>query len=242
MTNRKPRGYDPSAFPPFAVTVDIVVFTLVEFVMKTLLIRRGGSPHKGAWALPGGFKTPSESLETAAKRELVEETGVTPTSELRQLGAYGDPGRDPRMNVVTVAFVTVMRTVDVIKSGSDAADAALYPVADIVSGSLPTAFDHRRIVTDALEFLRREIEIGDLITAFVGTPFTLSALRAAYESVWGVKMDPANFRRKLVGKAGWLVPTGRFGAPGLAGGKPAELYRLGRAWRAGGPLLRRSRA
>ena len=107
-----------------------------------------------------------------------------------------------------------------------------------MSRRLELAFDHQRIVADAVEFLGRQLEISDLITAFIESPFTLSTLRSAYESVWGVRLDPANFRRKLIGETGWLVPTGRYSAPGSGGGKPAELFTLGKAWRDGAPLRR----
>ena len=103
------KTYDPSEFPAFAVTVDIVVLTLVEGRLHVLLVRRGIPPFEGMWAIPGGFKRPDESLDDAAQRELLEETGVDGASLLRQFGAYGDPGRDPRMNVVTIAYLAVLR-------------------------------------------------------------------------------------------------------------------------------------
>jgi 8-oxo-dGTP diphosphatase len=80
----------------------MVILTMAEGVLHILLVRRGQEPFKGIWALPGGFKRPEETLNEAARRELSEETGVDVPSLLTQFGAYGDPGRDPRMNVVTV--------------------------------------------------------------------------------------------------------------------------------------------
>ena len=97
-----PVDYDPAQFPPFAVTVDVVILTMSEGMLHVLLVCRGEAPFEGMWAIPGGFKRPTETLDEAAKRELVEETGVDAASLLTQFGAYGDPGRDPRMNVVTV--------------------------------------------------------------------------------------------------------------------------------------------
>ena len=122
-----PEGYDPSQFPPFAVTVDVVVLTMSGGVLQVLLVCRGEAPFKGMWAIPGGFKRPSETLDEAAKRELTEETGVDAASLLTQFGAYGDPERDPRMNVVTVAYLAVVRDVGEIVSGTDAAAAASVP-------------------------------------------------------------------------------------------------------------------
>ena len=118
-----PPGYDPSQFPPFAVTVDIVILTMAEGALHLLLVRRGEAPYEGMWAIPGGFKRPAETLDEAARRELVEETGVDVATLLTQFGAYGDPERDPRMNVVTVAYLAVLRDVGAIVAGTDAAEA-----------------------------------------------------------------------------------------------------------------------
>jgi 8-oxo-dGTP diphosphatase len=231
-----PAGYDPSQFPAFAVTVDVVILTMSEGTLHVLLVRRGEAPFQGMWAIPGGFKRPAETLDEAARRELVEETGVDVASLLTQFGAYGDPERDPRMNVVTVAYLAVVRDVGAIVAGTDAADASLVPVSDVLKGTIDLAFDHLRIVRDAVERVRVELEVSGIATAFVGTTFTLAELRAVYEAVWGVQLDAANFRRSVVAEEGWVVPTGRRARPGPAGGRPAELYRAGRAWKHGGPI------
>jgi 8-oxo-dGTP diphosphatase len=229
---------DGEGFPSFAVTVDVVVLTLLGGALHVLLVRRGEEPFVGQWAIPGGFKHPDETLDEAARRELTEETGVDAAELLRQFGAYGDPGRDPRTNVVTVAYLAVLRDVGRVAGGTDAAEAALHPVAEVVHGRLPLAFDHRRIVSDAVDRLRTDLETTGLATAFVGPTFTLSELRAVYEGVWEVQLDGANFRRSLVGADGWVTPTGRRAVPGGEGGKPAELFRAGRAWRHGAPIRR----
>src|SRR4029450_4882984 len=126
--------YDPSRYPAFAVTVDVVILTMSEGRLHVLLVRRGEEPYQGMWAIPGGFKRPNETLDEAAKRELIEETGVDAASLLTQFGAYGDPGRDPRMNVVTVAYLAVLRDVGAVVAGTDAADAKLVPMADVLDG------------------------------------------------------------------------------------------------------------
>jgi 8-oxo-dGTP diphosphatase len=231
-----PPGYDPSKFPAFAVTVDVVILTMADGRLHVLLVRRGVAPYEGMWAIPGGFKRPTETLDEAAKRELAEETGVDSASLLTQFGAYGDPGRDPRMNVVTVAYLAVLRELGGIVAGTDAAAADLIPVADALNGKIELAFDHAQIVRDAVERVRVDLGRTGIATAFVGPTFTVAELRAVYEGVWGVHLDGANFRRRVVMENGWVVPTGRRAQPGSTGGKPAELFRAGRRWKQGGPI------
>ena len=244
MTTRTRRGggrptkYDPSAFPAFAVTVDVVIFTMVDGELHVLLVQRGQAPFAGSWAVPGGSKLPIETLDEAAARELAEETGVDAASLLAQFGAYGDPERDPRMNVVTVGYLAVLRDVGAIEAGTDAAAAALHPVCDVLDGRVELAFDHERIVRDAIARVRTDLEVTGIATAFVGSTFTLAELRAVYEAVWGVPLDSANFRRSVASEQGWVIPTGRRAPSGAAGGKPAELFRAGSAWQQGGPIRR----
>jgi 8-oxo-dGTP diphosphatase len=223
------------------VTVDVVILTMSEGLLHVLLVCRGEAPFKGMWAIPGGFKRPTETLDEAALRELREETGVDAASLLTQFGAYGDPERDPRMNVVTVAYLAVLRDLGSISGGSDAAAAALMPVSAVLNGKVELAFDHLQIVRDAVERARMELEVTGIATAFVGPTFTLAELRAVYEAIWGVQLDAANFRRSVVTEEGWVIPTGRRSRPGSSGGRPAELYKPGKAWRHGGPIHRAQR-
>ena len=231
--------YRPSDYPPFAVTVDIVVLTLVERVLHILLIRRGTPPYEGRWALPGGFVHVDESLDAAAARELQEETGVEAAAHLEQFGSYGDPDRDPRMRVVSVGYLAVLREVGELRAGSDAADTALVPVADVLrdfdSGLVPIgrllegtvydlAFDHRRILEDGVAVMREKLERTSLATAFVGPEFTLADLRSVYESAWGQPIDAANFRRKMLSTDGVIRSTGTVRTPSTEGGKPAEVF------------------
>ena len=114
-------------------------------------------------------------------------------------------------------------------------------MSDVLNGKIDLAFDHLQIVRDAVERVRVELEVTGIATAFVGPTFTLAELRAVYEAVWGVQLDAANFRRSVVAEDGWVIPTGRRARPGSAGGRPAELYRAGRAWSHGGPIHRSQR-
>lgn len=146
----------------FAVTVDVVLLTVVERRLEVLLIQRGHAPYEGAWALPGGFVEPDEDLAEAAARELLEETGIgVEPDSLRQVGAYGHPDRDPRMRVVTVAYgAVVAQLAQAPRGGDDAAHAGFIPVAEVQSGRVTPAFDHRKIVEDAVSRLWSDPDAG----------------------------------------------------------------------------------
>lgn len=133
-------------YPRPAVTVDIVLFECTENRIEVLLIKRGRPPFKGRWAFPGGFVDPDESLEDAARRELVEETGITGI-ELKQLGGFGDPGRDPRGHTVSIVFTALLGDKPIAVAADDAAEASWH------SARRPPrlAFDHRKILHLALE-------------------------------------------------------------------------------------------
>jgi 8-oxo-dGTP diphosphatase len=235
-----PSEYDITEYPPFAVTVDVVVLTVLKRDLQVVLVRRAGEPHAGSWALPGGFKRPDETLHGAAVRELAEEAGIEAPGALLQFGAYGDPGRDPRGNIVSIAFLAVGRDVAELAAGSDASDARLWRVADVVDGTIPLAFDHHRIVTDALAHAADRLQASDLATAFVGPEFTLTELRSVYEAVWGEPLDAANFRRSLAldTDAAYAMPLGSTAEPGPEGGRPPERYRATENWSAGSPVKR----
>ena len=150
--------YNPSDQPSFAVTADAIVFTVMDGELYVALVERGNHPHKGKLALPGGFVEPDEDLPDAAARELEEETGIeSATAELTQLGAYGTPGRDPRMRVVTVAFWTIQSDLSEVTGGSDAASAHLVPVDEALAKPDILAFDHHQILSDAVERARSAI-------------------------------------------------------------------------------------
>ncbi len=230
--HKAPKGYDPGEHPQFAVTVDVVILTIVDEQLQVVLVRRRDDPYKGMWALPGGFKRPDESLKDAASRELREETGVEAADYLSEFGAYGDPGRDPRMNVVTIGFLAVLRDVGELEGGSDAADARLVPVAEAISGAEELAFDHAQILRDAVERARRDLETTSLAKAFVGPTFTLKSLRNVFEAVWETELDAANFHRTMTRSPGLVRPLGTHVAPSRIGGKPAQQFEFGEDFRA----------
>jgi 8-oxo-dGTP diphosphatase len=233
-------GAANSEYPIFGVTCDIVIFTMNDGEPHVLLIRRGGDTFAGMWALPGGFKHPDETLDQAARRELREETNVEAPPYLAQFRAYGDPGRDPRQNVVTIAYLAVVPQVTDIRGGTDAVEAALRPVEDVLSSELPLAFDHSQIVSDAFDYVAEQLEVSDIATSFVPKEFSLSQLRNVYESFWGSQLDGANFRRNLISdQLSYVKPTGKVGTSSSTGGRPPELFRATRAWREFGPPIRR---
>lgn len=215
--------YDPSAFPPFAVTVDLVVLTVREHELCALLVRRGEPPFQGYWALPGGFVRPGEGLGEAASRELAEETGLRAHSSagqaaagahLEQLATYGHPQRDPRMRVVSVAHLALAPDLPTPKPGGDARGARWAPVSELLgpgpADREPLAFDHALILADGVERARSKIEYSALATAFCAEEFTVGELRRVYEAVWGVVLDPRNFHRKVTGTpASWCRPAAR---------------------------------
>ncbi|WP_171111968.1 MULTISPECIES: NUDIX domain-containing protein [Streptomyces] len=233
------QGYDKHAYEPFAVTVDLAVLTLRAGALHVLLVERGQEPYAGRWALPGGFVLPDESAETAARRELGEETGLSDVSglHLEQLRTYSEPDRDPRMRVVSVAFTALLPDPPEPHGGGDAAQARWVPY----DTARPLAFDHDRILADAHERVGGKLEYTGLATAFCPPEFTLGELQQVYETVWGTPLDRPNFRRKVLATPGFVEPVP--GAARLTGGrgKPAALYRAGGAAALHPPLLRPSR-
>jgi 8-oxo-dGTP diphosphatase len=219
--------YDPREFPPVAVTVDIVVLTLERGVLQVALVERGEGPYKGRLALPGGFIRPDESLREAAARELREETNLKVADPLEQFGAYGDPDRDPRMRIVSVAFWAIVPGLPEPVGGSDAADARLVPVEDALSTPQTLAFDHHQILQDAMERARHAIETTTVATGFCPKEFTISELRTVYEAVWGIQLDQGNFQKKVIDIPGFLKPTRKRRQGGQ--GRPPELFQSGLA-------------
>jgi 8-oxo-dGTP diphosphatase len=177
-------------------------------------------------------------------RELAEETGLRPGEgelgrvHLEQLKSYGDPGRDPRMRVFTVAYLAFAPSLPDPRAGSDAAAAGWVPVAE----AGPLAFDHDAILADGLERARSKLEYTPLATAFAGEEFTISELRQIYAVVWGEELHAGNFHRKVLSVPGFVESTGETTARGgERGGPRAKLYRAGDARLLHPALLRPTR-
>ena len=197
------------------VAVDIVIFTIQSGELQVLLVKRGIPPFEGQFAIPGGFILENESLDQAALRELREETGVTDVY-LEQLYSFGEPGRDPRGRVISVAYFALIASGLPLRPGSDAADAQWWPV-----GKPPAlAFDHRAILDYSLERLRNKLEYTTVGFQLLPARFSLTELQEVYEAILDKKLDKRNFRRKLA-----LLKVLRATREYRHGGRrPARLY------------------
>lgn len=219
---------DESWSPPeVLVTVDLVILTLRQKELRVLLVERGVDPYRGARALPGGFLNHAgEDLLDAAARELREEADLDAQGlHLEQLGTYGRPRRDPRGRVVSVAYLAIAPGLPDPVAGTDAEEAGWEPAADVLCDQVPVAFDHRVIVADGVERARAKLEHTALATAFCGETFTIAELQQVYEAVWGVRLDPRNFYRKVQKVPGFLEPVGQERKP--TRGRPARVFQAG---------------
>lgn len=208
-------------YPRPSVTVDIILFTFSENDLKVLLVQRKHAPFPGKWAVPGGFVEIDEDLDAAALRELAEETNITDVY-LEQLYTFGEPHRDPRTRVITVAYFALLSVDQVarmqIYGASDADQARWWSMYDLPE----LAFDHARILQYALQRLRWKLEWTALGFLLLPKEFTLSELQKVYETVLNEPLDKRNFRRKMLATA-VLEETGNIRE---GDHRPAKLYRF----------------
>jgi 8-oxo-dGTP diphosphatase len=206
----------PKRFARPSVTVDVVIFTLRDDDLQVLLVKRKSAPFAGRWAIPGGFMRIGEPLQEAARRELSEETGVRDVY-MEQLYTFGDPKRDPRGRVITVAYFALVPAPLAVRAGGDASHACWWSMYRLP----PLAFDHADILDYALTRLRYKLEYTAVGFQLLPDTFTLSELQKAYEVVLGAALDKRNFRRKIL-EAQVIEETGEFRT---GEGRPAMLYR-----------------
>ena len=199
------------------VAVDIVIFTIQEGVLKVLLVKRRIPPFKDQLAIPGGFVLPEEGVDEAALRELREETGVTDVY-LEQLYSFGDPKRDPRGRIISIAYFALISSDHQLKAGTDAAEASWWPVDQVP----PLAFDHARILDYAIERLRNKLEYTTVGFQLLPSKFTLGELQTIYEAILGKTLDKRNFRRKIA-ELGILKPLKEYRSDV---GRPAQLFQF----------------
>lgn len=209
--------YDVNKFERPSVTVDVLLFTIDEGELKILLVKRNEEPFLDFWALPGGFVKMTEDLDTAAKRELLEESGVK-NLYLEQLYTFGNPSRDPRTRVITVTYMALAANTDwKLKATGDAKDVDFFPV-----DKLPKmAFDHTEIIKYGLQRLRNKLGYSNIVLGLLPSSFTLTQLQKVYETILKTKLDKRNFRKKIL-STGLLVSSGKK-LEGIAH-RPAMLY------------------
>ena len=179
-------------YPHPAVTTDCVIFGFDGSELQVLLIERGIEPFKGKWAFPGGFLNMDETAQEGALRELKEETGLE-NAYIEQFNTYSDPGRDPRERVITIAHYALVR-IQEVKGGDDAAKAQWFPIDKVPQ----LAFDHDKILRDAMRKLREKIHFEPIGFELLPEKFTMKELQILYESILGVKFDRRNFAKKMM--------------------------------------------
>lgn len=214
--------YKPGDYPRPSVTVDILIFAMNRNQhLELLLIKRGGHPCKGRWAIPGGFVDMEESLEEAAARELKEETSLEDIY-LEQLYTFGDVGRDARSRVISVAYIALASAgLLEFSAGDDAVDACLFEVKqnggnfclyssqrDLTLTEEDLAFDHAKIIHKGLERLKGKITYTDIALELLRDKqrFSIYELQIIHEALTGEDIDVANFRRSFRKK---FIDTGR---------------------------------
>jgi 8-oxo-dGTP diphosphatase len=221
-----PGGYVADDRPDVVVVVDVSYFAVDRGALVVLLVERTRQPDAGRWAVPGAVLEPDEVLTDAAARAVVARAGILePFTRVEQLAVFDAGDRDPRTRVVSTAVLAVTSTA-AAPAGGALASGRWWPVGAIGTPAGPSlAFDHLDIVTTGIERLRARLELTDFATALVEEPFTLGELRRAYDVVWGVELEPANFRRKVLATPGFVVPTA--GKRIVGTGRPADLYLRG---------------
>ena len=181
-------------YPRPALTVDVVVFAHDEGDLKVLLIERDLAPFAGRWALPGGFVNVDETLDTAARRELQEETGLHDIF-LEQLYTFGAVDRDPRERIVSVAYYALVNLSEhIVMASSDARNAAWFALADLPR----LAFDHETILAAAHERLRGKVRYQPIGFELLPERFTLRQLQHLYEVILDRELDKRNFRKRVL--------------------------------------------
>ncbi len=226
--------YDATAFDRPSVTVDVVVLTVRDGELEVALVRRPDHPHKDRWSLPGGFIRLEESLHGAAARVLREKAGLS-NVYLEQLYTFGEPGRDPRLRVISIAYVALVDPARL--SAVDRAGQVLGRVevpwrgetggpVDIESSEgrpYDLAFDHADIVGMAVKRLRGKLDYTPIGFQLLPDAFTLRRLQTVHETVLGRSLNKDSFRRRMLA-SGLLEATGERETE--VGHRPAELYRI----------------
>ena len=201
------------------ITVDLVLFTVNENRLKVMLVKRAEEPFRNDWSLPGGFIKVGESLDAAAQRVLIEKTGVSDVY-MEQLYTFGEPKRDPRSRVITVAYIALIPWQSLPQPESDKVTDLTWSPVD----HLPKlAFDHKAIVNYAVTRLRAKVSYSNIVYGLMPKQFRLSELQSMYESIINDKLDKRNFRKRMLA-TGLLKETGKKDIAGAH--RPAMLYQF----------------
>ena len=218
-TEAQKHHYDPHKYERPSVTVDVIMMSLRQRDLQVMLVKRRSWPYEDMWAIPGGFVNMDESLESAAKRELREETSVQDVY-LEQLYTFGDPGRDPRTRVITVVYFALLDSERLqVKAADDAQDVGWFSVYNLP----PLAFDHEKILQYALNRLRGKLDYTTIAFNLLPEQFTLRELQRVYEIILHRRLDKRNFRKKIL-STGILEDTEIKKMEGTH--RPARLYRF----------------
>lgn len=227
--------YDASQYPHPSVAVDVVLLTVADDALQALLVRRPVQPGLGHWALPGTFVRVDESVDEAAHRALATKAGLEDVF-IEQLYTFGEPGRDPRTRVISVAHFALveasrLRAAVDARGDHDVCLATLHAGRDGIealgpgAGPLRLAFDHARILAAAVERIRGKLAYAGLGFEVLPETFTLRDLRRVHEAILGRALNKDSFRRTILDR-GLVEPTGEV-ATGL-GHRPPALYRFAR--------------
>ncbi|MFN3196922.1 MAG: NUDIX hydrolase [Bradymonadia bacterium] len=225
-------AYDPNHFDRPSVAVDLVILTVDEGGLQVLLAEREQLPLRGRLALPGGFVRVEEPLEVAAARLLAAKGSITDVY-LEQLYTFGAPGRDPRMRVISVAYVALVAP-ERMPEGNDkrrawdievpwAGEEGGPVIIRGPEGPVSLAFDHEEMIALSVKRLRGKLAYTPIGYQFLGETFTLRALQGVHEAILGRPLNKDSFRRRMLA-SGELTPTGL--RESAVGHRPAELYRF----------------
>jgi len=201
------------------ITVDLVIFTVSDNTLNVMLAKRAEPPFAGSWALPGGFILAGESLDAAALRVLKQKTGVE-NVYLEQLYTFGEPDRDPRTRVITVAYIALIPLANLDQPVSNkVADLKWAPV----DHAPKLAFDHKAILKYAVQRLRSKVTYSNIVYGLMPEHFRLSELQRMYEIILNDTLDKRNFRKRMLA-SGLLQETGKKHLHGAH--RPAMLYQF----------------
>ncbi len=228
--------YDPETFERPSVTVDVVLLTVRDQALEVVLLKRSEHPALGQMTLPGSFVGIDESLDTAAERLMVDKVGLSGIF-LEQLYTFGEPKRDPRMRVITVAYYALVnpeRLLDAVEEGVIRARISVpwggetggpIDVLDATGTELTLAFDHTDLIGMAVKRIRGKLNYAPIGYQLLPAEFTLRRLQQVHETILGNPVNKDSFRRRMLA-TGELEATGTL--EDEVGHRPAELYRFSR--------------